>query len=93
MNDVKNTLDSIKNTAAKSFEMIKELNYMDGIENIRSSHSVYFETPVDKRIERFEKHIFELRYINFKLLEWELDIRDRGLMRDLSRKVSNSSFK
>ena len=64
MRDMRRSLDSIQGTAVKSFEMIKEMNYMDGIENIRSAHSVFFSSSklsVEKRIVQFENHSFELR--------------------------------
>ena len=64
MRDMRRSLDSIQGTAVKSFEMIKEMNYMDGIENIRSAHSVFFSSSklsLEKRVMQFENHSFELR--------------------------------
>ena len=64
MRDMRRSLDSIQGTAVKSFEMIKEMNYMDGIENIRSAHSVFFSSSklsLEKRVVQFENHSFELR--------------------------------
>ena len=61
---MRRSLDSIQSTAVKSFEMIKEMNYMDGIENIRSAHSVFFSSSklsLEKRVVQFENHSFELR--------------------------------
>ena len=61
---MRSQLDSIQSTASKSFEMLKEINYMDGIENIRSAHKVFFspsKLTLDKRIQQFENHSFELR--------------------------------
>ena len=63
---MRGTMDSIQSTAVKSFEMIKEINYMDGIENIRSAHSVFFSSSklsIEKRIVQFENHSFELRCV------------------------------
>ena len=37
---------------------------MDGIENIRSAHKVFFspsKLTLEKRIQQFENHSFELR--------------------------------
>ena len=65
MSGMRRSLDSIQSTAVKSFEMIKEMNYMDGIENIRSAHSVFFSSSklsLEKRVVQFENHSFELRY-------------------------------
>ena len=65
---MRGTMDSIQTTAVKSFEMIKEITYMDGIENIRSAHSVFFSSSklsIEKRIVQFENHSFELRFIIF----------------------------
>ena len=39
---IRSQLDNIQSTASKSFELLKEINYMDGIENIRSAHKVFF---------------------------------------------------
>ena len=67
MSRMRKSLDSIQSTAVKSFEMIKEMNYMDGIENIRSAHSVFFSSSklsLEKRVVQFENHSFELRYLN-----------------------------
>ena len=64
MSGMKRSLDTIQSTAVKSFEMIKEMNYMDGIENIRSAHSVFFSSSklsLEKRVVQFENHSFELR--------------------------------
>ena len=64
MSGMRRSLDSIQSTAVKSFEMIKEMNYMDGIENIRSAHSVFFSSSklsLEKRVVQFENHSFELR--------------------------------
>ena len=64
MSGMRRSLDSIQGTAVKSFEMIKEMTYMDGIENIRSAHSVFFSSSklsLEKRIMQFENHSFELR--------------------------------
>ena len=64
MSGMRGSLDSIQGTAVKSFEMIKEMNYMDGIENIRSAHSVFFSSSnfsLEKRVMQFESHSFELR--------------------------------
>ena len=64
MSGIRGTIESIQSTAVKSFEMIKEMNYMDGIENIRSAHSVFFSSSklsIEKRIMQFENHSFELR--------------------------------
>ena len=64
MSGMRRSIDSIQSTAVKSFEMIKEMNYMDGIENIRSAHSVFFSSSklsLEKRIIQFENHSFELR--------------------------------
>ena len=64
MRDMRRSLDSIQGTAVKSFEMIKEMNYMDGIENIRSAHSVFFSSSklsLERRVMQFENHSFELR--------------------------------
>ena len=64
MRDMRRSLDSIQGTAVKSFEMIKEMNYMDGIENIRSAHSVFFSSSklsLEKRVMQFDNHSFELR--------------------------------
>ena len=64
MSGMRGTIESIQSTAVKSFEMIREMNYMDGIENIRSAHSVFFSSSklgIEKRIVQFENHSFELR--------------------------------
>jgi len=64
MSAMRGTIDNIQSTAVKSFEMLKEMNYMDGIENIRSAHSVFFSSSklgLEKRIQQFENHSFELR--------------------------------
>ena len=73
ISSIKKETDEIKNALKeqgeqlqdiKSFEMIKEMNYMDGIENIRSAHSVFFSSSnfsLEKRVMQFESHSFELR--------------------------------
>ena len=59
---VQGELDSLKNIAAGSFEMIKEMHYLDGIENIDSAHAVFFSNTkdMDRKISQFESHRFEL---------------------------------
>ena len=64
MGAMRGTLDTIQSKATKSFEMLKEITYMDGIENIRSAHGVFFSSSklsLEKRIMLFENHSFELR--------------------------------
>jgi len=58
----KGELDEIKTIAAGSFEMIKEMHYLDGIENIDSAHAVFFSNTKDmeRKITQFESHRFEL---------------------------------
>jgi len=59
---VQGELDSLKNIAAGSFEIIKEMHYLDGIENIDSAHAVFFSNTkdMDRKISQFESHRFEL---------------------------------
>jgi len=64
MSELRGQVDQIQSTALKSFEMIKEMNYLDGIENIRSAHNVFFarsKVGLEKRIQQFESHSFELQ--------------------------------
>ena len=58
---VKKDLESIQNLAAGSFEILKEMNYLDGIENIDSAYSVFFSSHnLDARMAQFTSHRFEL---------------------------------
>ena len=44
--------------------MLKELTYLDGIENIKSAHDVFFSRSkqgLERRIYQFENHVFELQ--------------------------------
>jgi len=64
INGMRRQVDAIQNHASKSFEMLKELNYLDGIENIKSAHDVFFSRSkhgLERRIDQFESHVFELQ--------------------------------
>ena len=67
LNGMRKQMDAIQNHASKSFEMLKELNYLYGKENIKSAHDVFFSRSkqgLERRIYQFENHVFELQAIH-----------------------------
>ena len=61
--DIKTQMESVEKRAVKSFEMLKQIAYMDGIENIAAAYKVFFtksKQGLSKRIEQFQSHRFEL---------------------------------
>ena len=60
--EMKSDLDKIQNLAGKTFEMIQEMKYLDGIENIDFAHAVFFKknSNLEDNIASFRSHQFEL---------------------------------
>jgi len=60
--EMKTDLDKIQNLAGKTFEMIQEMHFLDGIENIDFAHAVFFKknSNLDENIASFRSHQFEL---------------------------------
>ena len=59
---MKSDLDKIQTLASKTFEMIQEMHYLDGIENIDFAHAVFFKpnSNIEENIASFKSHQFEL---------------------------------
>ena len=59
---IKTDLESIQSLAMSSFEMLQEMHYLDGIENIDSAHAVFFSNSDDikENMASFKSHRFEL---------------------------------
>ena len=60
---MKSDLEKIVNLATDSFELIKEMHYLDGLDYIDSAHTVFFTSKqsMDQRMSQFESHRFELQ--------------------------------
>ena len=60
---IKGDLEGIQSLATSSFEMLQEMHYLDGIENIDSAHAVFFSNcdDIDETIASFKNHHFELQ--------------------------------
>ena len=60
--EMKTDLDKIQNLASKTFEMIQEMHFLDGIENIDFAHAVFFKknSSLEENIVSFKSHQFEL---------------------------------
>merc|ERR1712192_271413 len=43
---IKGDLEGIRSLATSSFEMLQEMHYLDGIENIDSAHAVFFNKTI-----------------------------------------------
>ena len=60
--DMKTDLDKMQTVASKTFEMIQEMHYLDGIENIAFAHAVFFKrnSNMEENLASFKSHQFEL---------------------------------
>ena len=60
--DMKTDLDKMQTVATKTFEMIQEMHYLDGIENIDFAHAVFFKrnSNMEESLASFKSHQFEL---------------------------------
>ena len=61
--EMKDGLDDIKSLAKSSFEMLQELRFLEGIENIDAAHETFFAEcdDIEDTIAAFDSHRFELK--------------------------------
>ena len=60
---LKGDLDNIQTLATSCFEILQEMHYLDGIENIDSAHTVFFSNcdDIEDTLASFKSHRFELQ--------------------------------
>ena len=77
-------LNTIASLAISAFEILKEMRYLEGIENIDSAHKVFFSSRQDTHIlmTQFNNHRFELEKQYTHHMEPRRIIRFLNLLKD-----------